>query len=404
MEEEAARPATNRMGAWREATVAAAEGMDRLHRALADAALGGQKFKETTEQTTRAFREEIQAATTLAGAVKENEMAEMEAAQEAGLISQEEYATQRLEIEMRYLAKKRELQEREEMTEILILRRQGELAEMRQPELTAAAESGQLKKAKALEDLGSLDKEGINERKKSTAAALEEWERKLKTPELIEQFAAIGTGKTQLDAERWMQSNASKTGYYNTSGSNYYMQWDALKRGATGAESEWKQLPGAEAQRKVAADRASEEAERAMKKAVENQSFITETGRDVADRRSRFDTRHQANRETLGLEQDTLSRRAEAAAMKSPTGKLVSAVAESERILQLGGRISVHQQGEIRTVIEMLNRAHVAQGEVVLKGLGSLHGDVDVITKKLAAVVHKIDQQGKQLRNQASPQ
>jgi hypothetical protein len=106
----------------------------------------------------------------------------------------------------------------------------------------------------------------------------------------------------------------------------------------------------------------------------------------------------------LGLEQDTLARKDAAAAMKSPTGKLVSDAVDAERILQHGGRISIHQQGEIRTVIEMLNRAHVAQGEVVLKGLGSLHGDVDVITKKLAAVVHKIDQQGKQLRNQASPQ
>ena len=78
-----------------------------------------------------------------------------------------------------------------------------------------------------------------------------------------------------------------------------------MKRGATGAEAEWKQLPGDEARRKVAADRASDEAARAEKEATGNQEFITTTGRDIGERRGAFDIRHQANQELGEAQHDT---------------------------------------------------------------------------------------------------
>src|ERR1039458_4134824 len=51
MEDEAAKPATLRMVAWREATVEAAVGLGHLQRALADAARGEQTIKEATERS-----------------------------------------------------------------------------------------------------------------------------------------------------------------------------------------------------------------------------------------------------------------------------------------------------------------------------------------------------------------
>ena len=168
LEEEAAKPATNRMAAWREAIVRAAEGMNHLRQALADAARGQETIKETTEHTTAAFHEQMQAAATLADAVKENELAGLEEMHAAGLVSAEQYAQQRLEIEEQYQAKKRELQEREEMTEILVKKRALEQAQDAQQGLTSAAEAAELRKVSALENLGSLDRSGIEERHKDT--------------------------------------------------------------------------------------------------------------------------------------------------------------------------------------------------------------------------------------------
>src|ERR1039458_4861245 len=125
LEEEAAKPATNRMAAWREAIVRAAEGMNHLRQALADGARGQETIKETTEHTTAAFHEQMQAATTLADAVKENELAGLEEMHAAGLVSAEQYAQQRLAIEEEYQAKKPERQEREGKTEILIKKQIG---------------------------------------------------------------------------------------------------------------------------------------------------------------------------------------------------------------------------------------------------------------------------------------
>ena len=397
LEEEAAKPATNRMAAWREAIVRAAEGMNHLRQALADAARGQETIKETTEHTTAAFHEQMQAASTLADAVKENELAGLEEMHAAGLVSEEQYAQQRLEIEEQYQAKKRELQEREEMTEILIKKRALEQAEMAQPGLTSAAEAAELKKVGALENLGSLDKAGVEERKKSTQAALDAWEKKLGNADLLEEFTAIGGGKTQGDADRWMRANAGRfSAGYHTSGANRYMEWDALRGAAAGAAAEWKQFPGEEARRKVAADMASDEAARAERAAVGNQEFIGATGRDIGDRRSRFDSRHQANQEIEGLESDTLARRKTAALLGSPEGKLVQDAVAGERTQMGGGHATTMQQAQIATLAAQHTRANEANIKDILNAMLTLAGS-DQQNKAAIAQLRK------QLRNQASP-
>lgn len=400
LEEEAATPATNRLVAFREATVAAAEGMDALYRSLDRAALGEQTLAQVTEKTTAAFKEEIQAATNLAEAVKENDLAALEQSHAAGLVSEEEYASQRLEIELRYQQQKRELQEREAMTEILTRRRLLEQAEIKQPELTAAAEAAELSKTKALEDLGSLDKAGVEQRRKDAAEKLKKWQPGLLTANgqgVAEEFASLGPAASPDQ----VAAAANKTGnFYGPDFQRQYNAWAKLRVASDSAEREWKQFPRVEAERKVAADRASDAAAEAARKAVENQSFIIATGQDISERRTRYNAQHQADEDLSGIERDTLQRRQAATAANSPTGKLLQDVAVAMHTLQHGGQVSLGQQSEIKTVIELVNRANIAQGATVIEGLGHLHGSVNTITRQIADLVQKLGQQHKQLVNQ----
>jgi hypothetical protein len=161
MEEEAARPATNRMEAWRQATVTAAVGMEHLHQALSDAVRGQETLKESTAKADAAFREQAQAANALADALKDNELARLEEMHAAGLMSAEQYAQDRLQIELDFQQKKREVQEQEAMLEILMRRRTLEQAEMAQPGLTSAAEGAELRKVVLLELPGDFPLAGV---------------------------------------------------------------------------------------------------------------------------------------------------------------------------------------------------------------------------------------------------
>jgi hypothetical protein len=78
--------------------------------------------------------------------------------------------------------------------------------------------------------------------------------------------------------------------------------------------------------------------------------------------------------------------------MESPEGKLLADVANAERTLQAGGQISADQQVQIKAAVEMLTRAHVAQGDVVIQGLGSLHGTIESITRQIANLAQKVEQ------------
>jgi hypothetical protein len=166
------------------------------------------------------------------------------------------------------------------------------------------------------------------------------------------------------------------------------MEWDALKTSAMGAEAEWKQFPRAEAERKVAADKAAAEAEQALKAAVGNQSFITETGRDLGERRSRFGAMHAGDMEIGALNSDSAARR-------GGVGSTLMAAGHAEAILEAGGRISVMQGGIERQALAMLNSAGM-NGEATLRALATLDGNQRELHKKIDALA-------KQIRHQASP-
>jgi len=370
--------------------------MNHLHQALAEAERGQESLKESTTKADASFREQAQAATTLAEALKDNELARLGEMHEAGLISEEQYAHSRLDIVMDFEKKKREIQEGEAMREILMRQRNVEQAELAQPGLTQDAEAAQLRKVKALEDLGSLDKTGVEERRKSTAAALQDFETKIAgghwwagtSPELLQQFAGIGTGKSLVEADQWMRAHATSASPYRTSGAERYMEWDALKTAAMGADAEWKQFPRAEAERKVAADKATAEAEQAEKAAIANQSFITEGGRDIGERRSRFGAMQATDSAVGALNADSASRR-------DPLSSLLMGAGHAAAIDLAGGRLGFQQGAIERQAMALLNSVGM-NGEATLRALAALDGNQQALHKK-------IDAFAQQLRSLAGP-
>ena len=98
MEEEGARPLTRRIEALREATVNAAAGMGELRDRLHEAATRQQTLKEKTEEAIVAMHQEFTAAQTLGEATMQNELARLDMMHAAGVQSEEEYATKKLEI------------------------------------------------------------------------------------------------------------------------------------------------------------------------------------------------------------------------------------------------------------------------------------------------------------------
>jgi hypothetical protein len=395
--EEAAKPLTNRLEQQRETVTRSAEGLEHLRERLADAARSEVSLRESMEKTISAFKEQAQEAESLALAMKENELAESKRAYAAGLLSAEEYAVRRLAIEEEYLEKKRKLVQREEMSEILIRQRAGDLAEAKQPELTGAATEAERKKEKALENLGSYDKAGINERYKETQKKLKEFEEGHN--EEVGWFEQAG-GPHATRAS--LYETMAKVGRVTYKTENFDA-WQKLKWDADNAAKDWKKAPGEEARLKVAAEGASHDAERAAKEAEDNQRFTTKNSEDISERRARYNARAQTNRELSGVERDTLGRQQEAAVLGSKEGKLVKDVAEAESILQHGGQISLGQQAEIKTLASKMQHAHMQNSDAILRALGMTVANTEALTAQIVKLSHRLNQQNKQIKNAGSP-
>jgi hypothetical protein len=368
LEEEAARPATHRMEALRDRVVEVAKGMAELHAKLEEAAKGEQKLSDIIHQTDEEMKEQAQEAASLYEALEKNELASLERSHAAGLVSEAEYAKAKLEIEQEFRQKKRQIEENAEMLEILARRRQLENAIDRQPELTAAAEEAEKKKADAQANLNSMRKGSeVEEDKKKAEAALKAFEKGL-NPDLLSQFESFGTGKRKEDFWQWAVTGPGSRQTYHEGGSEQYVKWDELKRTAKSAIDEFSQFPRVFAQKQVAADQATREAERAARRAEEKQGFITDTQREVERRRSALDTKHQNNAAVEGLENDTAKRMADAAALKSKYGKEVVAAAEEHEAEAHGRRLDTKHQASLKAVTQMLQQQH-QNADAIFQGI-----------------------------------
>jgi hypothetical protein len=420
MEEEAAKPLTNRLEAMRASVVTNAVGMAALHDRLGEAARGQQSLAAETEHAAAAMREQIGAVEALGEAQKSGELALLDNIHAAGLLSEEQYAEQKLAIEQAYLEKKRALEERQEMTEILLRRRALERAKVDQPGLTAAAEASEGNREKALENLASLrPRAEIDEDKNKTAAALKAFEEKY--TQWARWFADFGVSANPVDVSARLGTRENLSAFQASGGfrgavggpglSEAYGEWVRLKTGADAANAAWKQAPGEEAKRKVAADAAGRDADRAAKRAEENEKFAADEARDLEERRRRLRDRQQANQELSQTERDINklktpigalatqdAAQAEATGLAIEQHKPVGAQAE-EQLREVGTAIAGHNVS-LQTAVQMMHWARQNNETVVTTAtrladaMLALVGEHSQLKGKVAMIesqVHKVE-------------
>jgi hypothetical protein len=415
MEVEAAKPLTNRLEAMRESVVSGAVGMGALHDRLAEAARGQQTLAAETDRAVAAMREQIGVVEALGAAQESGELAFLENLHSAGLLSEEQYVGQKLAIEQAYIEKKRALEERQEMTEILIRRRALERAQMDQPGLTATAETAERKKEKALEDFASLrPRSEIDEDRKKTAAAVKEFEER-QGLQRIGQFQSAGGATASRESlyavlrqqQPWATSGARFGGIAED-----LDKWQKLQQAKDAAEEAWKQAPGAEARKKVAADSAGRDADRASKRAEENEKSATDAARDLEERQRRLSDRHQANEDLSQTERTTNKLKtpigglatkdaaeAEATGLAIEHRKPVSRESE-EQLREVGTAIAGHQVS-LQTAVQMMqwarqnNETVVTTATRLADAMLSLVGEHSQLKGKVARIEGQLAQVGR---------
>ena len=357
MEEEAAKPLSNRTEALRDQTVRLAVGMAELKDRLNKARDGQQDLKTKVEETSAAFKVQEEITKNRADALKDNQLARLDEQHKAGLLGEQDYATKRLEIEVEFIRRKRQLEETAEMTEILLRKRLLAQAEMNATDPVKAEE----KKEKALTDLHSLrSKTAIEEDKKTADQALKAWEEKNKP--LADDFKQLGTGLTGAQVRAEMQKKyASEDDFSHTV--EGYGQWQQLMAAQAGAQRQYDQAPAAEAKAQVAADNASREAEKAAK----DYEAIAEQRRDIERREAEYNTRKQGNRDIDRLSADTAAVHAGVNPLKDSgwlgiVSRGSEALAANKPDRELAQYLSAVHENNTRTV----NAIKAAQGNLTL--------------------------------------
>ena len=357
-------PMNNRLDAMRAGVVNAASAMIGLRMQLADAARGQETVREATTRSTEALRAQISAAGELAEAWHQNDLADLEFAHQRGIISEDEYAQKRLEIELKFQAKKREIAERQTMTEILARRRKVEDAEGEQAGLAEAAQKAVQKKIEADAKLAALPgRDTVKKEKDDADKALREFgeDHDVVTPI----FEELGPDATKATVEKAIRkSSAGKNEYSFLLAMQNFKKWSTLKGNADRAHTRFDAYPRQEAERKVAADAAAHEAEQASKRAVDNQDFITTTKRDLKDKEAGFRAQHAANVEMGQAEKETALLKG---ATNSPLGRELAAAADAEAAVQHGQKLNRSQDAVLKAVTKTLKDAHLSTE--VVKGM-----------------------------------
>ena len=121
------------------------------------------------------------------------------------------------------------------------------------------------------------------------------------------------------------------------------------------AEWDWKKLPKDEATHRVAADSATAAAERAQKKAMDNQDLIDEYRRTLPEKREAYDQRAAAN---AGVDQ-AMNAAARDRMKATPGGAAVAGGAEALQRLMGGGKWDLTKEGDIAEINNLLALARL---------------------------------------------
>ena len=404
LEEEAAKPLSERLAAQREGVVSLATSLAGLQDRLGVAARGEVTLKEATEAAVAAANAQHAEAQALGAAQQANDLARLEMWHAAGLSSEQEFGRRRLEIEQRFREKKRQLEEEAEAAEFMIRRRAQGLAEADQPGLTAAAEEAHGKAARAAVNLASFEQEkpAVEKRREDTAKALREFE--AKHPEWARGFARVGP-EVDAGAAATATMRSENLSQRSAPSSEDYTVWVKLQAAQKAAEQAFQAIPRQETERKLAAESAARESERADRKAEENAQAAAEGKKDLERRRDLMDARHEANQQLTGTERDTV--RVQELA-KSPIGAVarddVTAAQRTALALEQHKDVSDESKRQLEAVASAVAGHRVSLQEAVkmldwsAKSIGNFTMTVDRLATVMSAMAsmvssanHRID-------------
>lgn len=292
LEEQAARPLTNRMEAIRERTVNAATSMAALKDRLTEASRAEITLKDSTDQAIAAAGRQTAAAKSLADATKTNDLAAIELYHKAGLMSEQQFADRKLAIELDFQRKKRQSEQDALMRDILIKRRSLEQAKDQQPELEKKAEASLSAAVKAQEDLDAMpSRDEVKSRKESARKALQDFEGKL--PKATQNlFNRVGVGGSLNDVD-----GVSYIGY-----EPQFSEWNRLQVADSLAQKEDRQYSDLRMRRELAKRRTATRADLEAKRLEENAAFIPATTRELAEQQDIFRETKAANTATARAE------------------------------------------------------------------------------------------------------
>ena len=383
LREELAKPLTGALEAVRDGVAETAVGMENLKDKLGEAARKEQGLKEQVELASASFKKQGEAAKGLSDALKENQLANLDDQHKQGLISEADYAKKKLEIEIDYINKKRQLDEAAEMTEIVLRRRLLEHAESNAPDPAAA----ERKKQQALVKLHSLaSKQKVEEDKKTADKAMEAFEEKHE--ELTHSFREIGMKATPQQADVWAKQHASAETPYRSDFAEQFSKWVDLAQKQLAAQQQYNQAPRAQARLQVEADRAAKEADRA----VEQAQAIQDQRRDLERREAEFQASKRGRLDLDHLTANTAALRAGV----NPTADtgILGIVAR--------GAEGLDQGKPIKELANFLQKNH----ELTMQNLyliQSAHGNIDMLIPIVEKIRADMERQKQNLSTRLGP-
>ena len=177
MEAEAAKPLTNRLEIMRESVIRNAASMTEMALKTEDATRAQRTLATAIEEVISRMREENKERESLAGIGNKAELAALENLHKAGLVSEQQYAAERLRIEQELVEKKRKLAEDELQAEINIRKEGAKAAHTQQGELAPGVESARQKNETAQTNklAAESEMEIAKENAKAAAEAVKQW-------------------------------------------------------------------------------------------------------------------------------------------------------------------------------------------------------------------------------------
>jgi chromosome segregation ATPase len=287
MAEANAKPLTNRLEIMRESVIRNAAAMVELGLRISGASRSEHELAKDIDEVISRMHKQGAELQTLGEIRGREELAILENLHQAGLIAEQDYARQRLNIEEELSKKKRKLAEDDLQAEINIRKAGAEAAEKSQPELTRAAESAR-NKSEAAQTEALVARSGMDTAKENLAQAkdaMREWT-KGHTTELGENYARIRAGGTP-------DAGFSKA---------EFDKWERLQRDIEQGQRAMNQAPGDVAKKETAAKIAQDEYKRASDDAVDNAKLATKSKQEAARKEGELAALHKSNQELSSAE------------------------------------------------------------------------------------------------------